>query len=138
MAYWQSQDLSSGTIKNRLSHLRWWAGTIGKPAIIARDNGHYQVARRVYVTGEDKARDLDDERLANVTDPTRACRFACKAFGLRREEAIKFSPTYADKGDKIVLKASWTKGGKARKSRYAMLSSGGCWMRCIASPVAVH
>jgi integrase len=37
------------------------------------------------------------------------------AFGLRREEAIKFSPHFADKGDKIVLKASWTKGGRARE-----------------------
>ena len=116
VAHWQSQDLSSGTIKNRLSHLRWWAGIIGKPAIIARDNDHYQVARRVYVTGEDKARDLDAERLANVTDPhTRLSLRMQQAFGLRREEAIKFSPTFADKGDKIVLKASWTKGGKARE-----------------------
>ncbi len=37
-----------------------------------------------------------------------------RAFGLRREEAIKFSPGYADKGDHLMLKASWTKGGKAR------------------------
>ena len=36
------------------------------------------------------------------------------AFGLRREEAIKFAPRYADKGDHLLLKASWTKGGKAR------------------------
>jgi integrase len=35
------------------------------------------------------------------------------AFGLRREEAIKFSPSYAE-GDHLELKASWTKGGKAR------------------------
>ena len=31
-----------------------------------------------------------------------------------REGAIKFSPSYADKGDHPLLKASWTKGGKAR------------------------
>ena len=36
------------------------------------------------------------------------------AFGLRREEAMKFQPRYADRGDRIVLKASWTKGGRAR------------------------
>ncbi len=29
-----------------------------------------------------------------------------RAFGLRREEAIKFSPGYADKGDHLNLKAS--------------------------------
>ena len=38
-----------------------------------------------------------------------------QAFGLRREEAIKMSPTIADQGDRLVLKASWTKGGKARE-----------------------
>ena len=37
-----------------------------------------------------------------------------QAFGLRREEAIKFIPSYADRGDHIQLKPSWTKGGKAR------------------------
>ena len=116
VAHWQSQGLSPGTVKNRLSHLRWWARMIGKPAIIARDNDHYQVARRVYVTGEDKARDLDAQRLSNVSDPyTRMSLRLQLAFGLRREEAIKFSPHLADKGDKVVLKASWTKGGRARE-----------------------
>ncbi len=38
-----------------------------------------------------------------------------QAFGLRREEAIKLSPSYADRGDRLVLKDSWTKGGKARE-----------------------
>jgi len=37
-----------------------------------------------------------------------------QAFGLRREEAIKFSPDFADRGDYIRLKPSWTKGGKER------------------------
>ncbi len=37
-----------------------------------------------------------------------------QAFGLRREETIKFIPSYADQGDHVVLKPSWTKGGKAR------------------------
>jgi integrase len=37
-----------------------------------------------------------------------------QAFGLRREEAIKFQPSFADRGDHVVLKASWTKGGKER------------------------
>ncbi|MGB5440284.1 MAG: integrase domain-containing protein, partial [Gammaproteobacteria bacterium] len=37
-----------------------------------------------------------------------------QAFGLRREEAMKFQPSYADQGDHIVLKPSWTKGGRGR------------------------
>ncbi len=37
-----------------------------------------------------------------------------RAFGLRREESIKFQPSYADRGDHIALKGSWTKGGRER------------------------
>jgi hypothetical protein len=37
------------------------------------------------------------------------------AFGLRREESIKIEPAAADQGDRIVLKASWTKGGRRRE-----------------------
>ncbi len=36
------------------------------------------------------------------------------AFGLRREESIKFNPSYAMQDDHIKLKSSWTKGGRAR------------------------
>ncbi len=36
------------------------------------------------------------------------------AFGLRREESIKFQPRFADHGDHITLKGSWTKGGRER------------------------
>lgn len=116
VAHWHSQELSPGTIKNRLSQVRWWASKVGKPAVVARDNSHYQVQRRTYVTGEDKSRKLDAERLAKITDHhSRMSLRLQAAFGLRREEAIKFSPSYADKGDKIILKASWTKGGKPRE-----------------------
>jgi integrase len=37
-----------------------------------------------------------------------------QAFGLRRDEAMKFQPSFADRGDHLVLKASWTKGGRER------------------------
>jgi Integrase len=37
-----------------------------------------------------------------------------QAFGLRREESMKFQPRYADRGNCIVLKGSWTKGGRPR------------------------
>ena len=37
-----------------------------------------------------------------------------RAFGLRREDGIKFRPSYADRDDHIVLKASWAKGGRER------------------------
>lgn len=37
-----------------------------------------------------------------------------QAFGLRREEALKIQPRWADRGDHLQLKASWTKDGKER------------------------
>ncbi|MYF30885.1 MAG: integrase, partial [Gammaproteobacteria bacterium] len=36
-------------------------------------------------------------------------------FGLRREEAIKFTPSRDDRGDRIRLKGSTTKGGRPRE-----------------------
>lgn len=114
--HWQARALTAGTIKNRLAHVRWWADIVGKSGVVARDNGHYGVEHRVYVSGTNKARDLPTENLARVTDPHVKMSMRLQAeFGLRREESIKFSPSYADQGDRLVLKASWTKGGKSRE-----------------------
>ena len=37
------------------------------------------------------------------------------AFGLRREESIKIVPSWADRGNSLALKDSWTKGGRQRE-----------------------
>ena len=111
---WQEEGLSSGTIKNRLSHLRWWAEKIGKAGILPADNMQLGVAERRYVTNVSKARELGTN-LEQVTDVhVRMSLQLQAAFGLRREEAIKFQPSYADRGDHIALKGSWTKGGRER------------------------
>ena len=113
---WKRTGLSVGTMKNRMSHLRWWAKRIGKPNVVRADNASYGIGERKRVTNEDKSRDLPDDRLALVRDPhVRMALRLQEQFGLRREEAIKFSPSYADRGSKIVLKASWTKGGRPRE-----------------------
>jgi protein tyrosine/serine phosphatase len=113
---WQEESKSTGTIKNRVAHLRWWAEKIGKPNIIAKDNSAYGIPKRKYVTNESKAIDLDKNKLDKIRDEWIKCSLELqRAFGLRREESIKFQPKYADLGDRIRLKASWTKGGKARE-----------------------
>ena len=113
---WQRRGLSVGTMKNRMSHLRWWARRIGKPNVVRADNASYGIGERQRVTNEDRSRDLPDDRLALVGDAhVRMALRLQEAFGLRREEAIKFSPSYADHGAKVVLKASWTKGGRSRE-----------------------
>ena len=113
---WQGQGLNAGTMKNRLSAIRWWAEKIDKSAIVARSNDHYEIDRRCFVTNQSKAVDLTAQQLNKITEPSiRISLELQKAFGLRREEALKFCPAYADKGDHIRLKASWTKGGKQRE-----------------------
>ena len=113
---WKRQGLSTGTIRNRMSHLRWWARRIGKPNLVRADNASYGIGERKRVTNEDRSGDLPEDQLALVRDAhVRMALRLQEAFGLRREEAIKFSPSYADRGSKIVLKASTTKGGRPRE-----------------------
>ena len=112
---WHAETISAGTFKNRMSTLRWLAEKIDKRNIVARDNTAYGFAERRYVTNVSKAHELDAERLAAVSDPYTAMSLRLQeAFGLRREGSIKLRPTWADRGEVLHLKASWTKGGKER------------------------
>jgi hypothetical protein len=113
---WHKEGIGSGTFKNRMSDLRWLAEKIGKPNIVARDNAAYGIANRRHVTNESKARVLEVARLDAVTDLYTVLSLRLQeAFGLRREESIKLQPVWADRGDVLRLKASWTKGGKERE-----------------------
>ena len=115
VAEWQRRGLAVGTVKNRMSALRWWADHIGRPGVVGTNAAH-GIGERRYVTNEDRSAVLEPEKLARVTDPHVAMSLRLQeAFGLRREEAIKFTPAYADRGDRVRLKASWTKGGRARE-----------------------
>ena len=88
---------------------------MNKPSIIAKDNDVYGIGKRQYVAKESKAQELDDKKLSLVSDPFVNLSIRLQAaFGLRREEAIKFKPNYAVQDDHIKLKSSWTKGGRAR------------------------
>ena len=114
--HWQEQELSPGTIKNRMAAIRWWAEKIGKKHILSNDNAHYGIPERHYVTNESKARELGDAQLELVKEPyVRMSLEMQRAFGLRREEALKCQPSFADQGDVLRLKGSWTKGGKERR-----------------------
>ena len=114
--HWKSQGLSTGTLKNRLTELRWWAAKVNKANVVARDNEAYGIARRSYVTNQDRSRVLTAGDLERVTDRyTRVSLQLQAAFGLRREESIKIRPDWADRGERLRLKASWTKGGRERE-----------------------
>ena len=77
---------------------------------------HYGIPDRKLVVEQSKAKTVSQAALEKVRDAhVRMSLELQQAFGLRREEAIKMIPTIADQGDRLVLKASWTKGGKARE-----------------------
>ena len=114
---WLAEELNSGTIKNRMSDLRWIARKINKDNIVKRSNREYNIPDRTYVKNDTNiAKRLSEQELERIND--RYSRYSLRlqqAFGLRREESIKFDPGYADKGDRITLKDSWCKGGRARE-----------------------
>ena len=113
---WHERKLSPGTIKNRMAALRWWARKVNKHSVIANSNAYYGIVERRFVCTESKARELNGEQLARITNAhTRLSLRLQREFGLRREESIKFIARYADRGDHLRLKPSWTKGGKARE-----------------------
>jgi site-specific recombinase XerC len=115
VSQWKDQGLSVGTFKNRLSALRWWARKVGKADMILKDNDAFGIGRRSQVGSESKAWELKAAHLARINDEYVALSLQLQAeFGLRREEAIKFSPGFAIQVDHVRLKASWTKGGRAR------------------------
>ena len=115
VAEWQRRGLATGTMKNRMSALRWWAERVGRPGVVGTNAAH-GIGERRYMTNEDRSRRLDAERLGRVKDAhVRMALQLQAAFGLRREEAIKFTPAYADRGDRVRIKASWAKGERARE-----------------------
>jgi hypothetical protein len=110
LARWRGDGLTPGTLKNRMAALRWLAQKMGRPGIISGSNQHYDIPDRQYVTNEQKAKDLDRDQLAKVGDA-----HVRMSLELEREESMKIRPDVADRGERLVLKASWTKGGRARE-----------------------
>ena len=116
---WRKDGVSTGTIKNRMVAVRWWAEKVGNSGAV-KDNATYKIENRVYVTNQNKSISLKDLDLSK-TDPNIVQSLRLQdAFGLRREESMKFQPEYALDGQKIEnakyirLKDSWTKGGRPR------------------------
>lgn len=112
---WRSEGLSAGTLKNRMGVLRWMYEKVNKSWMLARRNGAYGIENRRYQTNMSKARELPPERLVAVkSEHVRLSLELQRAFGLRREEAMKIQVAWADRGTYLKLKGSWTKGGRER------------------------
>ena len=113
--HWRDRRLSDATMMNRMAHVRWWADQVGKANLVG-SNAAYGIGPRSHVSDGTKRRDLDEAKLARVKDIHVRMALRLQAeFGLRREEAIKFTPSYADRGDRLAVKGSTAKGGRARE-----------------------
>ena len=101
--------------KNWCSHLRAFVRLTDRRYLVPRTNDDLGLGRRVYVPTESKAVVLKAGHLERVTCPYVAVSLKLQSeFGLRREEAMKIIPAWADRDDKLVLSASWCKGGRER------------------------
>lgn len=108
------QKLDDRTIANRLAHIRWWAGKVNKEKMLPEKNEYYGIGGSTPAT--DRAKSLEYEKVDQVICPyVQASLKLQSAFGLRREEAIKIQPSWADKGGAIQLKGAWCKGGRTRE-----------------------
>ena len=135
IARWQFEGLSAGTLKNRVAHLRWWAEKVGKAGVIPADKAQLAIPDRQFVTNESKARQLGDH-LNRVSDPcVRMSLELQAAFGLRREESIKFQPATRTKA---ITSCSRVRGRRAdgpAPFRSRRRNNAPCSIGCINSPV---
>lgn len=118
ISHWKDKELSTGTIKNRMSDFRFITKAIGKTNMVADANKTYDIPNRSYIPTENKAiTDINLDKFKNQY--LRASIELQKEFGLRREECIKIIPSkalYTDpEGNKYLkLAPSWTKGKVGR------------------------
>ncbi|MYD43657.1 MAG: integrase [Gammaproteobacteria bacterium] len=114
LEYWQTRGATPGTLHNYMAELRWWAEKVGRNHVMQPTNAAYGIPPRPYANSN-KAQFLSDQEFERLGDPyVRMSARLQQAFGLRREEAMKFQPRYADRRDHIALKGTWTKGGRPR------------------------
>mgnify|MGYP003375316419 CR=1 FL=1 len=113
VARWKGEGLTAGTLKNRMSWVRWWGAKIRKSSVLPRDNVELGIEHRTTWKGQ-KAHTTPRDRLAALPERAALALRLQMAFGLRLEESLKFRPSVADKGDALTLQASWCKGGRAR------------------------
>jgi site-specific recombinase XerD len=115
--HWKENGLSAGTIKNRMSNLRFVCESFGRSNVI-KTNKEYGIENRSYVlTGNKAVKELNLEKIRDKQLQL-SLRFQ-KEFGLRREECLKIKPKQAfittpGGSNMLKLQASWTKGGIER------------------------
>jgi len=111
VGHWQQEGVQASTQKNRMAALRWLQEKTGNDGLVACSNDHYGIPDREYANQGDRSLEYERDVLDQIDDAyVRASADLQQAFGLRREEAIKIQPGFADRGNHLVLKDSWCKG----------------------------
>ena len=113
VAKWKADGLATGTIKNRLSWVRFWTAGARKGSVITQDNAALGVALRSTFNGN-RARITGKDQLAKLDERMQLAVRLQMAFGMRVEESILFRPEQAIQGNELHMQASWCKGGRAR------------------------
>jgi|GEM_PF-804120 len=113
---WRSQGLAHRTIANRMVDIRWLAEKVGRADQIPsnKDVG-IGLRKNQEGYGENKAVAPDWAKIQTLPERERLITELRIEFGLRTQEALKFQHAYATQTPgKVMLKSSWTKGGRPR------------------------
>lgn len=109
---WQKQNIKVGTIKNRLSAIRFLAEKIGKANIVPSNKALTIPARK---STPSINRAIHNPDFSGITNQYVLISLQLqRVFGLRREESIKIRPHQADAGQLLILQPTWCKGGRGR------------------------
>ncbi|MBI9080454.1 MAG: integrase domain-containing protein [Pseudodesulfovibrio sp.] len=119
---WQSEGLTSGTMKNYLASVRKLCGHYGNSKIVDTTNAQLGIKNRVYVTNEDKS--IPDEvynqavrQLAGGNRNQQAVGLimeVARTYGTRLEESYKLWPAKDIGPNALVTISRGTKGGRER------------------------
>ena len=114
--HWTTKGLSPGTNNNRLAFLRHVCEWTGRGGVMSKRNADYHGGKRVREATVSKAAYVGPEVLSRVRNRYAQASLRLQvAFGLRRKEALMIQPALADRGNRIVLEGTWTKGGRRRE-----------------------
>jgi len=115
---WRTAGIGHRTIANRMVAVRWWAGKVGRADRIPA-NRELGIPGRSRTPGwhEDRAEPLPPQPPPGLGEREQLVTLLRAHFGLRTEEACKFSHAWAtaDGPDRIRLRGSWCKGGRPRE-----------------------
>lgn len=111
---WIKEGKAEGTMKNRMSHFRWWSKHVNLSHRVPA-NKALGIENRKYVTNISKAVLLEQKHLDKVNCPNIKDVLRLQAgFGMRREEGMKVNVLQADKGTYLKMQGSWCKNGRPR------------------------